>query len=554
MIVTRNNTSNFIICGSKTSRKYGFPLETTRSGIHPRVSKRYDDMLIIVDEIIFNSFLRMNVIVTYVSFIIIVMRSHSFRSRWNIIVIADQKLRSYSIPVSSENKNLISDAMREKISTRNQSVTKSNSSKIASKSPKKKIEGQSTVRFILGNGHESISSVNMIEALKSTAPFYFEGDVGGLVEEEYDDAPISVTEHNLKSNSMKGSSFPPKASTSKATPLLDIILSHENKQWKKIITSDVHHLLTSQKPAPEVRIDYFVLCLACHFSSVATYVPTDVDSKIRGHCWSDPDPLVLEQQFLALKSAFKWSVTDVSAKALLIQSESTQGSPPDLCVLSGHDGEWLGVLCGALGSFLRVGNTAIAKEIEDLVEMELQREASLFEKLRKAVMSGDTRFETALLQAAAILTHNVGDVDQGLSYWTGIPTGYQADSIRNRFSRLAHERFDRYGGAFGVAKRLYKDTGLSAEGHRNYPLRECRSLRKHQDLLLPLGPWLEGWGVAVARHRGLDIEEKAAVVKQLLRGCDSTSKAWCVPNQVGGGDGEEGGAGGIYELKIPLHS
>src|SRR4051794_14305273 len=35
------------------------------------------------------------------------------------------------------------------------------------------------------------------------------------------------------------------------------------------------------------RGDYFALCLACHHATVATFVPTDVDSKIRGHLWQD---------------------------------------------------------------------------------------------------------------------------------------------------------------------------------------------------------------------------------------------------------------------------
>ena len=28
------------------------------------------------------------------------------------------------------------------------------------------------------------------------------------------------------------------------------------------------------------------------FATVATYVPTDVDSKIRGHCWHDPSDIL----------------------------------------------------------------------------------------------------------------------------------------------------------------------------------------------------------------------------------------------------------------------
>jgi len=37
----------------------------------------------------------------------------------------------------------------------------------------------------------------------------------------------------------------------------------------------------------------------------------------------------------------------------------------------------------------------------------------------------------------------------------------------------------------------------------------------------------------VASHPGIDHEEKISIVRQLIRGCDSSSKTWCVPNQVG---------------------
>jgi hypothetical protein len=61
--------------------------------------------------------------------------------------------------------------------------------------------------------------------------------------------------------------------------------------------------------------------------------------------------------------------------------------------------------------------------------------------------------DTALLKLAAILTHNVGDVDQGLSYWK------EGDFPEQRalFARLAHERNERFGGEFARAKHIYKE-------------------------------------------------------------------------------------------------
>lgn len=97
---------------------------------------------------------------------------------------------------------------------------------------------------------------------------------------------------------------------------------------------------------------------------------------------------------------------------------------------------------------------------------------------------------------------------------------------------MAHESYQRYDGLFGQAKRIYSQL-LSAEGHRNYPLREAKCLRKHFELQLPLSPWLENWGRAIGTHPKLTYSDRVAIIKQLLRGCDSDSKAWCVPNQIG---------------------
>ena len=51
--------------------------------------------------------------------------------------------------------------------------------------------------------------------------------------------------------------------------------------------------------------------------------------------------------------------------------------------------------------------------------------------------------------------------------------------------------------------------------------------------MLPLSPWLEHWGRLVAVHPSLSHDERIQVARQLIRGCDSTSRGWCVPNQVG---------------------
>ncbi|HXZ85459.1 MAG TPA: hypothetical protein VEI82_08215, partial [Myxococcota bacterium] len=77
---------------------------------------------------------------------------------------------------------------------------------------------------------------------------------------------------------------------------------------------------------------------------------------------------------------------------------------------------------------------------------------------------------------------------------------------------------ERYGGAFARAAALYREL-LAPDGHRHYPLRKPRALRREQALLLPIAPLLDDWGERVARCASLDDAERAEVVTALVEGC-----------------------------------
>ena len=62
--------------------------------------------------------------------------------------------------------------------------------------------------------------------------------------------------------------------------------------------------------------------------------------------------------------------------------------------------------------------------------------------------------------------------------------------------------------------RIYQHTGLSSEGHRHYPLRPVKALRRSPVTLLPLSPFLDDWGKAVAQ-----LEESHEVLAALVTGC-----------------------------------
>jgi len=270
--------------------------------------------------------------------------------------------------------------------------------------------------------------------------------------------------------------------------------------WESILNAD----LTTE----EQLEDYFAVCLSCHYATVAAFVPTDVDTKIRGLIWRktrDRESLRRMCDF-ALRAA-GWSVDGVSARTI---------HAGELGAVSGHNGEWLSVMCGAHGRFLAVGDEEYAEKSGAAIEAELWREARAFEWLLKTPGR-----EIDALKAASALTHNAGDVDQGISFWER----RRAESLA-RFGRLAHENAGAYGGWFQVAARLYKD-GLSAEGHRHYPLRGVKGLRQSGDLLLPVSPFLDDWGSLVARHPALSNEDRAEIVDALAKGCRK------IPGQAG---------------------
>jgi hypothetical protein len=267
--------------------------------------------------------------------------------------------------------------------------------------------------------------------------------------------------------------------------------------WSVLRAAD--RLGPSDDPTPAQRTDYFALCLAAHFASAASFVPTDVDSKIRRALWQGAvgTPELARMRALALGLA-EWDVAEVSARMVNVEPVG---------VVSGHDGERLSVLCGGLVASLRARESAGAAELEAAIEDELTREARAFAALERAPGR-----ELDLLRLAAVLTHNAGDLMQGLAH------AGKSSLLAERFGDLARAGPTRYGGAFVRAAALYRAL-LASEGHRNYPLRGPRALRRAPELLLPIAPLLDDWGDRIATTRALATRDRAQVVEALAHGC-----------------------------------
>jgi len=373
----------------------------------------------------------------------------------------------------------------------------------------------------------------------------------------------SSSAFSFASDSSAASSTPPKRLITLNThpyAWLDVL-----SQAETVLPFDVRY------PTMEMVEDYFALCMAAHYSTVATFVPTDVDTKIRGVLWQSKP---FRSQSALLSSSVAGGVTDVSGGALENevnlaeqQSEVSEDTPEmraqrmrmmereshrrmfefglkvkewDISHIStrwihmkernektnrmknlfptpvsGHDGEWLGVMAGSLGAFVRHRDASYVTASTEAIVKELEREAHAWN-----VACETPGAELEVLKMAATLTHNAGDLDQGLSFFPE-KGGAQYDALRARFGRLGHPSQcvseEGFVSAFHQASHVYKI--VAAEGHRNYPLREVDILRTSRDFLLPLAPCLDDWGRQIGSAAELSFRDKSAVLAGLLMGC-----------------------------------
>lgn len=315
-----------------------------------------------------------------------------------------------------------------------------------------------------------IGPLNLVAQVRSAAPFLFDGGMQLTTDPARDGARLDE-------------------------------VGRQPLGWLAILREHAR-VRASESPTAAERTDYFALCLAAHFASVATYVPTDVDSKIRHALWFEDDPREeLERRRELALALGTWDVTSVSTRITFVD---------ELGAVSGHDGERLSVLCGGLLAFHALGDAAGAEPFEAQIDAELAREATAFERVEHS-RGG----EIDLLNLATILTHNAGDIMQA---FTAKGARNVAPDVQLRYANLARERFERYGGAFGRASALYREL-LASEGHRNYPLREVKLLRASAELLLPLGPFLDTWGAKLARWPAWRAAERAQVVSAIVEGC-----------------------------------
>jgi hypothetical protein len=276
---------------------------------------------------------------------------------------------------------------------------------------------------------------------------------------------------------------------------------------------------------------YLELLLTAHFATVATFVPTDVDARIRHHAWmamSSPDALAAACD--RVDAVASWDVHAVSARVV-----DDAGAP-----LSGHDGEWLAVRAGALGRAAVLGAGDLVERLTGQIDAELDREEAI---VRRAL---DESAERAL-RVATTVAHNLGDLSRVVAEW---PRHDALASLRERWVRLAHPDGTARRAPFVSAGALNKAL-VAHENHRFLPLRKPRALRSSRELLLPIGPWLDGWGETIAKSSALEDADRAEVLAALLElHARDPAQEGCLRAIAGLHRGSRGGIG-IYVPDLP---
>lgn len=241
---------------------------------------------------------------------------------------------------------------------------------------------------------------------------------------------------------------------------------------------------------------YFAYLLAAHFTTVATFCPTDVDVRIRQHAWSPLAGKPLASAVDRVEEVARWDVRPVSARHVVLDGQ----------VLAGHQGEWFSVMAGALGRALALSDTAVVERTTAWIEAELAREARLVTLAREDGTDQD------LLSVVTTVAHNLGDLSRVVDTW--LPA-HAASALGLRYTRLGHEDGARFDGAFVFAGELNKLL-MAKENHRFLPLRAPRALRRERAFLLPFGPYFYEWGRLIGSTKLLDDVERAEILLALL--------------------------------------
>jgi hypothetical protein len=246
--------------------------------------------------------------------------------------------------------------------------------------------------------------------------------------------------------------------------------------------------------------DYFYLCLAAHWTTAGTFVPTDVDNQIREGLWKHPEiKKHIEKMAFYTIDSWTWDYEQVTNRKSY--------NPERGQVMSTHEGTWLSVAIGAYNALKKHKLEALAQEVANVILAEAEKEEKLLLELR------EKRDHINFLRSTALMAHNFGDLDRVIDQWEMSDD----DPFKKRIYKLGHRLNESQSPILVYAGQVNK-AFLSVENHRHMSMRQAKCLRKSHKFLIPVGPFMDKWGRDLGESPLLSLEEKGEIVAAFYEG------------------------------------
>jgi hypothetical protein len=246
--------------------------------------------------------------------------------------------------------------------------------------------------------------------------------------------------------------------------------------------------------------EYFHLCLAAHWTTAGTYVPTDVDNQIREGLWRHETVGRYIQKMAKLTiESWQWDYEQVTNRKCY--------NPARGQVMSTHEGTWLSVAIGAYNALIKNKQPQLADDVAQVILAEIEKEEKLLTELR------EKRDHINFLRSTALMAHNFGDLDRVMDQWQMNPE----DPFYQRIYKLGHKLNENYSPILAYSGQVNK-AFLAQENHRHMSMRQPRGLRKSHTFLIPVGPFMDEWGKTLGESSLLTNEEKVEIIAAFLEG------------------------------------
>ncbi len=246
--------------------------------------------------------------------------------------------------------------------------------------------------------------------------------------------------------------------------------------------------------------EYFHLCLAAHWTTAGTFVPTDVDNQIREGLWRHETVGAHIQKMAKLTiESWQWDYEQVTNRKSY--------NPARGQVMSTHEGTWLSVAIGGYNALMKNKQPALAQDVADVILAEIEKEEKLLTELR------ERRDHINFLRSTALMAHNFGDLDRVIDQWQMNPE----DPFYKRIYKLGHKLNESYSPILVYSGQVNK-AFLAQENHRHMSMRQPRALRRSHKFLIPVGPFMDEWGQTLGESPLLSVDDKVEIIAAFVEG------------------------------------